>query len=87
MPWMANGKTGSIAEAPPSAAVALGVCGLLFALYIGSNEKGAEGFAVAVGVFFLGGVAAKKSPDQLAAAQASWDKRWMCARCGHQWES
>jgi hypothetical protein len=71
--------------------IVLGVCGLLFALFIGSNEKGAEGFAIAVGVvgvlFLLGGIGAKKSPDQLAAAQAGWDRGWMCARCGHQWEA
>jgi len=69
----------------------LGVCGLLLALFVGANEKGAEGVAAAVGVvgllFLLGGIGAKKLPDQLANAQASWDKRWMCARCGNQWES
>jgi hypothetical protein len=69
----------------------LGVCGFLLALFIGSNEKGAEGFAVAVGVvsvlFLLGGIGARKPPDQLATAQANWDRRWMCARCGHQWET
>lgn len=69
----------------------LGVCGLLLALFVGANEKGAEGFAVALGVvgllFLLGGIGAKKPADQLANAQASWDRRWMCARCGHQWET
>lgn len=69
----------------------LGGCGLLLALFIASNEKGAEGFAVAVGVISLlllvGGIGAKKRPDQLATAQSSWDRRWMCARCGHQWET
>ena len=71
--------------------MSLGVCGLLLALFVGANEKGAEGFAMAVGVvgvlFLLGGIGAKKSPDQLTAAQASWDRQWMCARCGHQWET
>ena len=69
----------------------LGVCGLLFALFVGSNAKGTEGIAVLVGiaslVFLLGGIGARKSSDQLAPAQASWDRRWMCARCGHQWEA
>jgi len=69
----------------------LGVCGLVLALFIGSNEKGAEGFAWVVGavslLFLLGGIGAKKRPDQLATSQASWDRCWMCARCGHQWES
>jgi hypothetical protein len=69
----------------------LGVCGLSLALFVGVNEKGAEGFAAAVGVvgllFLLGGIGAKKPLDQLANAQASWDKRWMCARCGNQWEA
>ena len=69
----------------------LGGCGLLLALFVASNEKGAEGFAAGVGVVSLlllvGGIGAKKRPDLLATAQASWDKRWMCARCGHQWET
>ena len=69
----------------------LGVCGLLLALYIASNAKGAEGFAAVVGVvslmFLLGGIGAKKSPDQLTNAQANWDRRRMCARCGNQWEA
>jgi hypothetical protein len=38
----------------------LGVCGLLLALFVGSHEKGAEGFASTVGVvsivFLLGGL-------------------------------
>ena len=71
--------------------ILLGVCGLLLALFVGSNEKGTEGFAVAVGVvsllFLLGGIAAKKPADQLASDQAIWDRHWMCARCGHQWET
>jgi hypothetical protein len=70
--------------------IVLGVCGLLFALFIGSNERGAEGFAVVVGVvsllFLLGGIRMKKPPEQLADAQSGWDRRWMCARCGNQWE-
>ena len=57
----------------------LGVCGLLLALFVGANERGAEGFAVALGVvgllFLLGGIGAKKPADQLANAQASWDRR------------
>ncbi len=84
----------SLPQRPSSAGaylcIVLGVCGLPFAVFIGSNEKGAEGFAIAVVVsvlFGLGGIGAKKSPDQLATAQASWDKRWMCARCGNQWEA
>jgi len=55
----------------------LGVCGVLFALFIGSNMKGADGFAVVVGVvsllLVLGGIRLKKPPDQLANAQANWD--------------
>jgi len=69
----------------------LGVCGLLFALFVGSNEKGLEGFAIVVGVvsilFLLGGIGARKPTDELANAQASWDRSWMCARCGHQWQA
>ena len=69
----------------------LGTCGLLLAFYIGSNTNGADGVAVAVGLisalFLLAGFASKKPPEQLTKEQASWDKRWMCARCGHQWEA
>jgi hypothetical protein len=67
----------------------LGVCGLLLALFVVSNAKGAEGFAIAVGVvsvlLLLVGIGARKSPDQSAIAEAGWDRGWMCARCG-QWE-
>jgi hypothetical protein len=46
----------------------------LFAFFLGSDQKGAQGFAVAVGVvsalLLLGGWGAKKRPEQLAAAQA-----------------
>jgi hypothetical protein len=63
---------------------------LLLALFVGSNVKGVEGFAVVVGVvsllFLLGGIRMKKPPDQMANAQTNWDRCWMCARCGNQWE-
>jgi len=53
----------------------LGVCGLFLALFVGSNEKGAQGLAVVLGVvgilFFLGGIGAKKPADQLTNAQAN----------------
>jgi hypothetical protein len=69
--------------------IVLGVFGFLLALLISSSDKSAGGFALIVGVLsillLLGGVGAKKPADQLANAQASWDKRWLCARCGHQW--
>jgi hypothetical protein len=45
---------------------------LLLALLAGSNEKGAEGLAVTVGVvsvLFLLGIGARKSPAQLATAR------------------
>lgn len=80
----------------PSNAVAyllmlLGVGGLAFALMIGSADKNATGFAIFVGVvgcvFLLGGIGARKKPEELAVAQSSWDRRWMCARCGNQWEA
>jgi ribosomal protein S27AE len=70
--------------------VFLGVCGLLFALFVGSSDKNATGIAVGIGVisvvFLVAGIGAKKSPEHLSTAQASWDRRWMCARCGNQWE-
>jgi len=69
----------------------LGVGGLLFALLVASAAKNATGFAVVIGVvallFLFGGIGAKKKPEELATAQSSWDKRWMCARCGNQWEA
>ena len=68
----------------------LGACGLVFALLVGSADKNATGIAVGVGVvsvvFLLAGIRLKKTPEQLSAAQASWDKRWMCVRCGYLWE-
>jgi len=67
-----------------------GVVGLLVAFLVVSADKNATGFAVAVGLvallFLFGGIGARKKPDELATAQSSWDRRWMCARCGNQWE-
>jgi predicted nucleic-acid-binding Zn-ribbon protein len=71
--------------------ISIGVCGFLFALLVVSVEKNAGGFAAFVGfialLFVLGGIGAKKKPEELAVAQESWDKSWMCARCGNQWEA
>jgi hypothetical protein len=68
----------------------LGVCGLLFALLVGSNSSDAGGFIVFVVVvsvlLLLAGYAAKRSPQALAYEQDAWDQSWMCARCGHQWK-
>jgi ribosomal protein S27AE len=70
--------------------IVLGVCGLLFALLIGASARDATGLAAGVGVvallFLVGGIGAIKPADQLASDQANWDRRWMCARCGNQWE-
>jgi len=84
----------SLPERPSNAGaylcIVLGVSGLLLALVVGLNTKGAEGFAVVVGVigllFLVGGFAAKKPADQLANAQAGWDQCWLCARCGYRWQ-
>lgn len=69
----------------------LGAGGLLFAWLVGSADKNATGFAVVIGMvamlFLFGGVGAKKKPEDLTTDQASWDRRWMCARCGNQWEA
>jgi hypothetical protein len=69
----------------------LGVGGFLFALLVGSADNHATGFAVVIGIiallFLFGGIGAKKKPEELAAAQSSWDRCWMCARCGNQWET
>lgn len=71
--------------------ILLGVGGLLFAFLIGSADKNATGFVALIGLvallFLSGGIAVKKKPEDLATAQASWDKRWLCARCGNQWEA
>jgi hypothetical protein len=71
--------------------VVLGVGGLLFALLVGSADKNTTGFALVIGfvalLFIFGGIGARKKPEQLTAEQVSWDRRWMCARCGHQWEA
>jgi hypothetical protein len=69
----------------------LGVGGLLFAFLVGGSADKNEGSAVVIGFVALlslvAGIVAKKKPEQLANEQASWDKRWMCARCGNQWET
>jgi hypothetical protein len=69
----------------------LGVGGLLFALLIGSADKNATGFAVVIGLvallFIFGGIGAKTKPEELTTAQSRWDRCWMCARCGNQWEA
>ena len=67
----------------------IGVGGLLFALLIGSADKNATGFAAVIATVGLvfGGIGVKKKPQELATAQSSWDRCWMCARCGNQWEA
>ena len=67
-----------------------GACGLLFALFIGTNDKNAGGFtafcAVLSILFLLVGFGIKKSTLVLGNEQEAWDNRWLCARCGHQWQ-
>src|SRR2546426_1092464 len=50
----------------------LGVCGLLFALFVVTSIKDAEGFAGVIAMvsvlFLLGGIGTKKPADQLANA-------------------
>ena len=69
----------------------LGVGGLLFALLIGSADKNTTWFAALIGLvaflFLFGGIGATKRPEELATSQSGWDRRWMCARCGNQWEA
>ena len=69
----------------------LGAGGLLFALLVGSADKNATGFAAVIAIVALlllfGGIGARKRPEELATAQSSWDMRWMCSRCGNQWEA
>lgn len=69
----------------------IGVGGVLFAILIVSLDQHTTAFAAIVGfialLFLFGGIGAKKKPEELTVAQESWDKRWMCARCGNQWEA
>jgi hypothetical protein len=63
-----------------------GICGLLFAMLISSDDKGAATVIGIIGVLLIVfGIGARKPAEQLTNAQAAWDKRWVCARCGHQW--
>jgi hypothetical protein len=63
----------------------LGVCGLLFALLVGSGDKNATGIAVGIGVisvvFLLAGTGAKKSLELVKwAGQDSNLQVWLEAR-------
>ena len=63
----------------------LGVCGLLFALLVGSGDKNATGIAVGIGVisvvFVLAGTGAKKSLELVKwAGQDSNLQVWLEAR-------
>jgi hypothetical protein len=84
----------SLPERPSNAgayiSILLGVCGLLFAILVGSgdNQGGVTAAIVVISVLFIVfGIAAKKPTGQLVEAQATWDRRWVCARCGRQWET
>jgi hypothetical protein len=98
--WSSNStyKSDQIAALPerPSngrayALVFLGICGLLLAFFIGSSANDEEGVALVTGVIggllVLGGIRMRVTTDRLATAQANWDNCWVCARCGHQWQS
>ncbi len=84
----------SLPERPSNAgayvAIFIGVCGFLFALLVGSDDKqgGVTAVIVIISVLLVVfGFVARKAPEQLANAQTAWDRRWVCARCGHQWET
>ena len=90
-------KTDLVSSLPPRPSnsgaylcIFLGSCGLLLALLVGVNGKGTEGAATVIGlvsfIVLLAGTFGRKPPAKLADSQASWDRRWMCARCGHQWQ-
>jgi len=69
----------------------LGGCALLLGLLMGSADKDLLAFAVVIGAIGLllvsVGIRTRRTTEQLADDQASWDRSWMCARCGHQWET
>lgn len=72
--------------------VAAGICGLLFALLVisaDSNNGGGLAGAIALValVFLFTGISMRKQPRALATEQAIWDRRWLCARCGYQWQA
>ena len=71
--------------------ILLGICGIAFAAWFSSEDKTATGFALVIGIVsfvaLMGGIGLRKSSDQIASAQASWDRRWVCARCGNQWQA
>jgi hypothetical protein len=69
----------------------LGACGLLFAFAVGSaNDGGAVLLAAVIAfislLFIFGGYGARKSAEHLASSQDAWDKTWLSARCGYQWQ-
>jgi transcription elongation factor Elf1 len=67
----------------------LGSCGLLFAVFVGNDAKGSQGFAFIIGTLgllcLLGGYGLKKPMERLRTAQEVWDHGWLCSRCGHRW--
>ena len=68
----------------------LGACGLLFAL-VSTTVKDAAGFATVAAlvsiVVILLGFAGRKSQEELTESQNAWDRTWLCARCGNQWQA
>jgi hypothetical protein len=70
--------------------ILFGAFGLFLAWQVGTNAKDSGVLAGVIAVssvlFLLAGFGARKRPEQLASAQAAWDKTWSCARCGHQWQ-
>ena len=66
----------------------LGVCGLLLTLVVmnNPNQSGVTIFLAVVSILLLlAGYFAKTPANQLSQQQESWDNKWLCARCGHQW--
>lgn len=70
--------------------VFLGVCGLLFAWFIAVNDNSAGVFAAVIAgvglLLLVGGWRSVKPQDQLTSAQQTWDRSWVCARCGYRWQ-
>jgi hypothetical protein len=69
-------------------AVFIGVCGLLFGILVAnSGEGGIAAIIIGISALFVTfGFLVKKPAEQLETAQSTWDSRWVCARCGHQFQ-
>jgi hypothetical protein len=58
------------------------------AAYIGVRAWNNSGGSVLIGLGTLAvvlGLIMRKMPDALATARETWQRTWVCKRCGHSW--